>query len=206
MDSKPSWHKYRIYLISAVVGMISALGTSYLESSTKEKELSQTQTEQLINALMNDRTYQEDRARLCEETITPLQNRINQLETQVQLLNNVHQGLPVPTWLKDRGGIMLALNDQYEKIFLQPMGKSREDYIGHTDYDIWPEAYANKFYAIDQTVIKTGRVWHGEEWVTVNDTAQQWEIIKYPRYSGNVLIGVGGIAIPPKPDFYYIGQ
>lgn len=191
------WAKYIVYLVVGAISSLSTVAVQYSVSSTEEKTLTQAQTEALIEHLSNDRQWQLDRAKLCEDQLEPLRIQVSDLEIKVKLLESASQQLPVPTWLKDRNGVMLALNAEYERIFLAPSGLSEQDYLGKTDFDIWPEVYAKKYKAIDQVVLQTKRVWMGEEWVIVNDSAQKWRIIKYPRYSGTVLVGVGGIAIPP---------
>lgn len=98
---------------------------------------------------------------------------------------------------------MLALNDEYEKIFLNPLGIKKEDYIGKRDAEIWPDEFASKFKAVDYTVQRTGGVWVGMEWVIVNDSAQRWQVIKYPAKVGRSVVGVGGFAIPPKNSIYF---
>lgn len=51
-------------------------------------------------------------------------------------------------WIKefvDGKFIMRYLNLEYERIFLIPNGKSRSDYIGNTDYDVWSEEIAKAY-------------------------------------------------------------
>lgn len=127
-----------------------------------------------------------------------LQDEVERLQNKVTLLESSHQDAPIPIWLKDRNGIMLALNPEYEKLFLVPIGKNREDYLYNSDYDIWPEDVAAEYVKNDQYVMRTKETWRGLETIVDHQGERsKWQIIKYPRKAGGVIIGIAGIAIPP---------
>lgn len=141
----------------------------------------------------------EDNKRLRKENeeISTLKTEVGQLQNAVTLMESAHQDLPVPMWLKDANGKMLALNPSYEEIFLIPRGYVRKDYVGHFDEDVWPKDVANSFTANDRKVFRTGIVYNGFEMVPdAHGVLRKWQVIKYVRYSGRVKIGIGGIAIP----------
>lgn len=127
-----------------------------------------------------------------------LRSEVEHLQNKVTLLESSHQDAPIPIWLKDRYGIMLALNPEYEKTFLLPIGKKREDYLHKSDYDVWPQKVAAEYIRNDQFVMRTRQTWRGTETIIDHQgKEQQWQIIKYPRMAGGVLIGIAGIAVPP---------
>ncbi|GIV82560.1 MAG: hypothetical protein KatS3mg051_1914 [Anaerolineae bacterium] len=138
-----------------------------------------------------------ERLREIEQKASDLEREVQRLRYQVLMLESAHQDLPLPMWLKDRDGRMLALNTEYEREFLIPRGYTRDDYIGQYDSAVWPEGIANIFADNDRYVVRTGDVLHTIEPVPdAEGVPRDWIIIKYPRRVSGVVVGVGGIAIP----------
>ncbi len=52
--------------------------------------------------------------------------------------------------------VMVEVGPSYEKKFLEVYGLSLGDYLGRTDYDVWPKEIADEFFAEDLHVSKTG--------------------------------------------------
>lgn len=143
-------------------------------------------------------TWQHDNDRLRNENAvlhTELQSlrlELADLRSKVILMESAHSDAPLPMWLKDINGRMLSVNKAYEESVLIPMGKTATDYIGKTDFDIWPKEIAAVFKKNDIEAIETGRaVWAIEE-----GNGQKYQVIKYIRYAGNIKLGIAGIAIP----------
>lgn len=148
-----------------------------------------TQNTQLEERLIN----QGDR---LETKIADLQLETELLREQLKNLSRVHPDLPIPMWLKDQNGIMLSLNQAYEDAFLIPQGKTRFDYIGKHDDDIWGEKVADIFRANDIIAMSMKRasfVLNEEE---ADHLLNGWEFFKYPKYSDGTFVGVGGMALP----------
>ena len=126
-----------------------------------------------------------------QETITELKNKIILLET-------ASNDLPFPMWLKDMDSRMLYLNTEYERNFLQPINKTAADYIGKFDRDIWPANLAQEYVENDKKTLKLKETTVLTEYVILNneDHSQEWKVVKYLRYVGKTVIGIGGIAIP----------
>lgn len=156
-------------------------------------------------------TIKEDNERL-RERVSELEGRVavaekaqidakeseSYFKNKITLLETAHHDLPFPQWLKDINGVMLSLNSAYEKMFLLPIGKTSEDYIGHTDFDIWPTDIAERFVENDNKAKNKGGYWMGIEpmWLKNSDISPYWRIAKYGRFVGNVCVGIAGIAIP----------
>lgn len=121
----------------------------------------------------------------------------NELRTKVVLFESSHQSLPIPQWLKDRDGKVLSANPAYGSMVLEPLGKTLDDYIGHTDANVYPKEIAMEYKVNDQRVWVTGETWIGHETVMTPSGPQQWQIVKYLRRNGPLKLGIGGIAIPP---------
>lgn len=192
--------------VALITGIVSSISTMYVGidgNSVLEQSLTTQQTEQLINQLAENYQFENQQRKACEAALNPFKKKVADLENKVDLLVNQGVAIPFPHWLKGLDGTMLALNEPYENVFLKSRGLTKEDYIGKKDRAIWPESYASKFRAVDLTVQSTGGVWVGEEWVIVNDSAQRWQIIKYQAKVGGNVVGIGGIAIPPKNSIYF---
>lgn len=136
-----------------------------------------------------------------ERTINQEKNNVYKLSSKLAMLEGAFQDLPLPQWLKDTDGKMLSLNKAYEQMFLNPMGKVADDYIGNTDEDIWGPEISEKFRKNDEFARKNGKgFWIGIEPIRVknNDISKHWWIFKYVRYVGDTPVGVAGLALPIK--------
>ena len=147
----------------------------------------------------------EKREIILESRIADLEKLVSQLkqdnagmQARFILFASSHDSSPLPTWIKDRDGKVLAANRAYERTFLRPRGHSLADYVGRCDADVWPEHVAAEYAANDNAVLRTGEIWDGEE--NVPDAAgksRSIRIIKYPRRAKGIAepFGVAGIAI-----------
>ncbi len=108
-------------------------------------------------------------------------------------LKTLLQTLPDLVWLKDSGGVYLACNARFEKMY----GAKEADIIGKTDYDFVDRELADFFRAKDRAAIAAGKPSINDEELTFADDGHRElvETIKTPMVdsSGN-LIGVLGIA------------
>jgi hypothetical protein len=132
------------------------------------------------------------------DLLNVLNEEVNKLKAKIIIIENTHLDFPFPTWLKDRNGIVLAVNESYEEEFLKPIGKTMMDYIGKSDYDMWSKEVADQ-YTLHDTQLLRGKenVWMGEEMILLNDQdeSEHYRIVKFKRWLGNTVIGLGGFAI-----------
>lgn len=123
---------------------------------------------------------------------------VSELRNQLMIFESSHADVPVPLWLKDVNGTMLFLNQEYESLLLHPVGKTMDDYIGKTDIEVWGKETGDKFLRNDNEVIRKRKpvefteIWKG------NDCVYEGRVIKYPRFLGKTVIGVGGIILDVK--------
>lgn len=139
----------------------------------------------------------------AKRAIVKLTEEINKLKTKILLLESTHIDFPFPAWFKDNSLKMMALNQSYEDVFLKPRGLTMMDYIGKTDFDIYEDHIATKYVENDKRVLKHhSDVWMGDEPLFVNneDVSHRFRVVKFKRYSGNTVIGIGGFAIPINKD------
>lgn len=116
----------------------------------------------------------------------------NALHKSERHLQTLVQTIPDLIWLKDKEGVFLSCNLQFELL----LGAKQADIIGKTDYDFVDRDLADFFLEHDRKAIAAGKPTSNEEWVTFAGDGHRalLETIKTPMYDGNgVLIGVLGI-------------
>ena len=122
------------------------------------------------------------------------------LRNQLMIFESSHVDIPVPIWLKDTNGVMLFLNEEYERKILQPIGKTMDDYIGKKDSDVWGDITGKMFTDNDKKVMRLKKpVQFIETWEGLNGDVFQGVLIKYPRFLNNkTVIGIGGLIMNIK--------
>ena len=96
---------------------------------------------------------------------------------------------PSAIFLKDLEGRFLLANKKFEEWY----GVSREDVLGMTSHDIYPEENANLYVSFDKTVADSGEAIEEEREITfVDGTVRPIIIAKFPvRDPEGNLVGVG---------------
>jgi PAS domain S-box-containing protein len=106
--------------------------------------------------------------------------------------NAILDNIPDMAWLKDKEGKFLAVNGP----FARACGISREELLGKSDFDFWPQELAQRYRDDDEQVMKTRKRKNIEETLVHTEGRDVWiETIKSPIYdeSGEVM-GTTGIA------------
>lgn len=103
-------------------------------------------------------------------------------------------GLPHPVLVKDRSHRWLILNDEMCKL----IGRSREDLLGASDFDIFPHEQATGYWATDDEVFATGEDREVEEELTSADgqihiLQTRKRLIVLPRPDGNVPLLIASV-------------
>ena len=154
----------------------------------------------------NERLRQEnkehkDRQDELYKKIAEHEKKLSALNAKLLVMESSYMHIPLPSWLKDIDGTMLAVNDAYEMYFLVPNGFVKSDYIGKTDSDVWPENVAQEFIGNDILTLQSEKkIWFGKETILIKDVdvSENWRVLKYVRYAGNIAVGIAGIAIPSE--------
>lgn len=140
-----------------------------------------------------------EKIRQLEVKVHKLELEAESMKTRFLIFQSTHDSAPVPMWIKDLNGKVLAANQAYEDLFLKPRGYLLQDYVGHHDSAVWPEDVATEFTNNDERVRKDGLIWDGKETI-INEAGARYQcrVIKYPRYAPgmNDPFGIAGIAIP----------
>ena len=87
------------------------------------------------------------------------------LAQRTLFLSNLLDSIPDIVFFKDRQGVYLGCNPA----FVRFVGRSREEILGRTDYELFPKAVAEGFRENDRLVIEHGQARHNEEWITYPD-------------------------------------
>lgn len=133
-----------------------------------------------------------------EQRYESLEEENLQLREQLRELRSLHPEMPIPMWLKDTTGKMLSLNQAYEDAFLIPLGKTRKDYVGHYDEDIWGEEIADVFRSNDLIATSTKQFVELDNEALIHPLLQGWKFYKYPVYSQGTFVGIAGFGLPNK--------
>lgn len=157
----------------------------------------------VLNTILADNERLRREQELNADTINNLQNRLNKQELHLITLDSSHFNHPWPSWIKDVEGNIIFINKSYEEIFLKPRGFSRFDYVGKTDYAVWPKEIADAFSENDRTVKRTKERWEGIEKVGTNGSSEDYWIIKYPIIYNREVIGVAGMSVPVNKIMNY---
>lgn len=93
-------------------------------------------------------------------------------------------------WMKDVDGRLIYLNKPFERLFNIKLN----DWIGKTDFDIWPEAVAQKLRENDLEVLETGESISTVETVPQLDGMHSWMVHKFQvtGHDGETLVAGTG--------------
>jgi PAS domain S-box-containing protein len=114
-----------------------------------------------------------------------------ELEEARQLYLSLVENLPVHVLRKDAEGRLTYVNSSYRKL----LGKSLEELIGKTDYDLFPPELAAKYRRDDLLVIESRRTMDRVEMHQTPDGGKLWvEVMKTPLFDAEgQAIGIQGI-------------
>lgn len=181
-------------IIAGLLGVIGGGVGSYFSFRTNQSSNFREDFKELVDNLQAKVEKLEQREDSYINRIKELENEVSLLKNKLVLVQAAQLDMPIPQWIKDTKGTMLALNVSYEDTFLTPVNKTSADYIGKTDEQVWGEQIAEHYSKADRLVLRSRKVWQGEEVVDFGSHKEDWLIMKYPIYSGNLIIGVAGIA------------
>ncbi len=101
---------------------------------------------------------------LAEQGLTKIRNHetTQSLRESREFLDSVINSIADPIFVKDEKHCWIALNDALCRMF----GFSRAEMLGKTDYDLFPKAQADVFWAHDDMVMASDRVDINEEEIT----------------------------------------
>lgn len=106
---------------------------------------------------VTERRRMEDELRRYSARLEELvEERTRELESSKRFLEATMESTPDPIYIKDRDSRYLFANEAYCKL----LGKSKDEIIGHTVYDLYPKKQAEILTQQDEKVIWSGTVIH----------------------------------------------
>ncbi|MFO7913044.1 MAG: PAS domain-containing protein [Desulfotignum sp.] len=109
---------------------------------------------------------------------------------QLGLITSLVNSMPDLVFYKDLQGVYLGCN----LAFAGHVGRTQEEIIGKTDYDLYTTAEANAFRANDMRMLDMGRPRHNEEWINYPDGRRVLlDTLKAPLFSldGDIIGSIG---------------
>ncbi|MEI6888190.1 MAG: PAS domain S-box protein, partial [Bacteroidota bacterium] len=122
-----------------------------------------------------------------------LRKKLEEERTQQSvLITMLLDSIPDIIFFKDTEGVYLGCNPPFAAF----VGKSRNEIIGKTDYDLFDKDIADSFRLHDKEMLKQNLPRHNEEWVTYPDGRKiLLDMLKTPYWSSDgSLIGMLGIS------------
>ena len=185
-------------MATAMAVMAGALGRLWMQQVTSVRRHEQFLTQRL-EELQCRVVGTETECRSLMIKLGVLERENARLLSQFVILSSSHDSSPLPQWIKDEDGKVIAVNKSYEKLYLTPRGYAREDYLHHTDRAVWPDDVAAAFAVNDKIVWSEQRTIDVEEPIEFPSGERRLvRVIKYPRFADGIPqpIGIAGIAIP----------
>jgi diguanylate cyclase (GGDEF)-like protein/PAS domain S-box-containing protein len=127
-----------------------------------------------------------------KEDITGRKQAEEQISEVLRQQEAILDNIPDTTWLKDREGRYVAVNEPFAKAF----GVAPKDLVGKKDNDIYPPELAGKYEKDSREVMAAGTRTHFEEFISDREGKTQYlEKIETPIFNNKgVVIGIIGIA------------
>ncbi|URA10395.1 PAS domain S-box protein [Thermospira aquatica] len=123
-----------------------------------------------------------------------IKNITASLQTTYQsaVWQSLFHNIPLVLWIKDTHGRYSEVNEN----FLRLHGLRREEVIGKTDFDLFPEAYALASSQEDHSVVYSRATIHKEESFQKNDQELWFETHKLPIISvQDQILGIAGFSL-----------
>ncbi len=124
------------------------------------------------------------------EDITERRAAESQAERARVFMRAIIDAVPSPVFVKDEAHTYIALNDA----MCEFIGKPRDQLLGKTDYDVFPEHEADIFWAKDQEVFDSGTSNENEESFTDAAGVPHWILTRKRGYAlpggKRMLVGI----------------
>jgi len=115
------------------------------------------------------------------------QKALRENEERLRGIINNAEGI---IWVKDLDGRFLLANRYTEKL----LGRSQEQIVGHTVYDLFPRETANAYEDNDRQIIQGGKASVFEETALLEDGTHTYLSVKFPlRDPGGRIYSIGAI-------------
>ncbi|MEI7649730.1 MAG: PAS domain S-box protein, partial [Methanomicrobiales archaeon] len=115
-----------------------------------------------------------------------------EIKRQEALIRSLLDSIPDIIFFKNIDGVYLGCNPPFAEF----VGRTRDEIIGKTDYDLFDKEIADFFREQDKRMLELGQPRHNEEWITYPDGRKILiDTLKTPYWGPDgILIGVLGIS------------
>jgi diguanylate cyclase (GGDEF)-like protein/PAS domain S-box-containing protein len=121
-----------------------------------------------------------------------LQNTLIQLQDSESRFRSYMDNGKFLSWMKDDQGCYIYINQRYKEHF----GVASENWLGKSDFELFPRAIAKPLWDNDQTVLQLNKGITVEELTTTdNGKSCCWLSTKFPYIDSAGIRYVGGIAV-----------
>lgn len=191
--------------IGLAAGIISSvlvfIGTSDTNNSNELQTFIQQQVETNRNLMERvDKLEQENRAlseanALLTVEVAELKSERDRIANDVEVFESFIRNFPYPAWVKApaQNGqfIMLVLNREYTATF----GKTENEYVGKSDYDVYPPSIADQYTKADRQVLSSGESYIKHETIEINNKETQVTVVKFRVLLKDGNYGIAGFII-----------
>ncbi|MBF0376674.1 MAG: PAS domain-containing protein [Desulfamplus sp.] len=136
--------------------------------------------------------YIQSQTYTCELEHRNESKNYSELQNSKALLNSLLNSMYDIVFFKDINGVYLGCN----KSFADHVGRSVEDIVGKTDYDLYTKEEADAFRLNDKKMLESMTPRHNEEWISYPDGRRiMIDTLKTPLFdSKGKLIGITGVS------------
>jgi PAS domain-containing protein len=190
-------------IIATILGGLGGWVGSFFTYKTDNRRIDQSEFEILLSAWREERTELKDerrdlieRERKNSSEITELKEELSKLKSKMVLLESAHFDLPLAQCVKDLDGTIILVNNEFDKLFLQPFGFSSDSCIGTNGSQIWGVENTREYRKAEVEIIttKTSKNFI-ESGVDDSGTATMWSTFRYPIFLGEKVIATGLLAL-----------
>lgn len=108
-----------------------------------------------------------------------------------ELFQSFMNNSPILTFMKDEEGRYIYINQRMETVF----NRKQAEWIGKTDFDIWPDKIANQFYKHDCAAKDKGKTVEQIETLYLNNELSHWMALRFPFIDTSGRCLLAGILI-----------
>lgn len=185
--SQESRSKIIAALATIIVALLGFLGIM-ISAAQQDRKLLQDQINIMTTRI--DKLVKENVKE--RRLVLELKLELRQVNTKQKILQGFIDSVPLPMWTKRKDGElfrMIMINNAYQRYF----DRSKFEYEGRTDFDVYPIEIAKEFQANDWRVYNSRRHVCKKENMPEGRTV---DVCKFPVIVGSdEKIGVGGIVI-----------
>ncbi len=187
---------------AAIGGGVIQQGFSFILAKRKENRTDFLTMSEMLNkdikVLKEENASLENMRDVLYESLQLHEKQLMEIRFSLQLNQASELNIPYPAWFESTGGLVLALNVEYDKTFLAPKNLNDTDHIGKNISEVWQNKMLSVLKEANMEVKKKG-IWISPEPIELpgtNGEVKKWLILKYLQKQNGMTTGIGARAIP----------